>query len=114
MFLLSLLRECFYVVEIGCVPSITNVMDVFVMTTADRLVPCVLYTWRLPVVVLFRFRLWNKRERSMFGTSHFRLNVQVGEKKKAQTLYHFPSGCTATAQKKNKHVHGIVDTYFRI
>ena len=38
MYLLSLLRGCFHVVEIGRVPSINNIRSVSTMTTADSAV----------------------------------------------------------------------------
>ena len=42
VYLLSLLRGCFHVVEIGCVPSINNIRSVSTMTTADSAV-CIFY-----------------------------------------------------------------------
>ena len=42
MYLLSLLRGCFHVVEIGRVPSINNIRRFSTMTTADSAV-CILY-----------------------------------------------------------------------
>ena len=38
MYLLSLLRGCFHVVEIGRIPSINNIRSVSTMTTADSAV----------------------------------------------------------------------------
>ena len=38
MYLLSLLRGCFHVVEIGRVPSISNIRSVSTLTTADSAV----------------------------------------------------------------------------
>ena len=42
VYLLSLLRECFHVVEIGRVPSTKNIRRVSTMTTADSAV-CIFY-----------------------------------------------------------------------
>ena len=59
VYLLSLLRGCFHVIEIGRVPSINNIRSVSTMTTADSAV-CI-STWRLKylllVLVFFRFGL---------------------------------------------------------
>ena len=93
MYLLSLLRGCFHVVEIGRVPSIKNIRSVSraTITTADSAV-CTFY---LETKILFSgssiFSFWTVRteeKRPMFRIFRLRLKVQF--------------------QKKNRHRHSSI------
>ena len=55
MYLLSLLRGCFHIVEIGRVPSINNIRSVSTMTTADSAV-CIFYLEFFTDSSIFSFR----------------------------------------------------------